>query len=92
MKIGLHHIRYDAVDPVFPTIEDDEKIGIVIDGELDRESAENLMDCRRILLCGGAKPQDAVPSALRRRRLAVHNTPEELKELFRNYGGEIVRR
>ena len=32
VKIGLHHIRYDSIDPVFLTLEDEEKIGIVIDG------------------------------------------------------------
>ena len=41
VKIGLHHIRYDSIDPVFLTIEDEEKTGIVIDGKLDRKSAEN---------------------------------------------------
>ena len=91
VKIGFHHIRYDSIDPVFLTIEDDEKIGIVIDGKLERESAEELMDCRRILLLNEAKPHDAMSSALHRRILSVYNTAEELKELFRNYKGEIVK-
>jgi len=92
VKIGLHHIRYDSIDPVFLTIEDEEKTGIVIDGKLDRETAEKLMDCRRILLCNEVKLQDSMPSALRRRILSVYNTEEELKELFKNYKGEIVKR
>jgi hypothetical protein len=92
VKIGFHHIRYDSIDPVFLTMEDDEKIGIVIDGKLDRESAAHLMDCRRIVLCNEAKLHDAMPSALRRRNLSVYNTPEEITELFQNYGGEIIRR
>ena len=91
VKIGFHHIRYDAVDPVFLTFEDDEKIGIVIDGKLDRESAEKLMDCRRILLLNEAKLRPETPSPLRRRIFSVFNTPEELAELFRDYRGEIVR-
>ena len=91
VKIGFHHIRYDSIDPVFLTIEDDEKIGIVIDGKLDGESVENLMDCRRILLCNEVKLHDAMPSALRRRILSVYNSPEELKELFQGYKGEIVQ-
>ena len=90
VKIGLHHIRYDSIDPVFLTIEDEEKTGIVIDGKLDRETAERLMDCRRILLCSEVKLQDSMPSALRRRVLSVYNTAEELKELFKNYGGKII--
>ena len=90
VKIGLHHIRYDSIDPVFLTIEDDEKIGIVIDGKLDRETAEKLMDCRRILLCNEVKLHDPMPSALRRRILSVYNTSEEQKELFKNYKGEII--
>ena len=92
VKIGLHHIRYDSIDPVFLTIEDDEKTGIVIDGKLDRGTAEKLMDCRRILLCNEVKLHDPMPSALRRRILSVYNTAEELKELFRNYKGEIIER
>ena len=92
VKIGFHHIRYDSIDPVFLTMEDDEKIGIVIDGKLDKESAEKLMDCRRILLRNEGKLHDSMPSALRRRILSVYNTQEELNELFRNYKGEIVRR
>ena len=92
VKIGLHHIRYDSVDPVFLTLEDDEKIGIVIDGKLDRGTAEKLMDCRRILLCSEVKLQGPMPSALRRRVLSVYNTSEELKELFKNYKGEIIER
>lgn len=92
VKIGFHPIRYDSIDPVFLTIEDDEKIGIVIDGKLDEESAETLMDCRRIVLCNEAKLQDAMPPALRRRLLSVYNTPEELQELFRDYKGEITKR
>ena len=92
VKIGLHHIRYDSIDPVFLTIEDDGKIGIVIDGKLDRETAGKLMDCRRILLCNEAKLRDSMPSAQRRRILSVYNTQEELKELFRNYKGEIVKK
>ena len=91
VKIGLHHIRYDSIDPVFLTIEDNEKIGIVIDGKLDKESAEKLMGCRRILLCSEVKLQDPMPSALRRRVLSVYNTAEELKELFQEYKGEIIR-
>ena len=91
VKIGFHHIRYDSIDPVFLTIEDDEKTGIVTDGKLDKESAEKLMDCRRILLLNGAKLRPEMPSALRRRILSVYNTPEELAELFRDYRGEIVR-
>ena len=91
VKIGFHHIRYDAIDPVFLTIEDDEKIGIVIDGKLDRESAAKLMDCRRICLLNGAKLRPEMPSPLRRRILSVYNTPEELAELFRDHRGEIVR-
>ena len=91
VKIGLHHIRYDSIDPVFLTMEDDEKIGIVIDGKLDKESAEKLMDCRRILLCNEAKLRDSLPSAQRRRILSVYNTQEELNELFRNYEGEIIK-
>ena len=90
VKIGLHHIRYDSVDPVFLTLEDEEKSGIVIDGKLDRESAEKLMDCRRILLCNEVKLHAPMPSALRRRVLSVYNTAEELKELFRDYKGEII--
>ena len=90
VKIGLHHICYDSIDPVFLTIEDEEKTGIVIDGKLDRETAERLMDCRRILLCSEVKLQDSMPSALRRRVLSVYNTAEELKELFKNYGGKII--
>ena len=92
VKIGLHHIRYDSIDPVFLTIEDEEKTGIVIDGKLDRETAEKLMDCRRILLCNEVKLHDPMPSALRRRILSVYNTAEELKELFKNYKGEIIKR
>ena len=92
VKIGLHHIRYDSIDPVFLTIEDDGKIGIVIDGKLDKESAKKLMDCRRIVLCNEAKLHDAMPSALRRRVLSVYNTSEEQKELFKNYKGEIIKR
>ena len=92
VKIGLHHIRYDSIDPVFLTIEDEEKTGIVIDGKLDRETAEKLMDCRRILLCNEVKLQNHMRSALRRRVLSVYNTAEELKELFRNYKGEIIKR
>ena len=92
VKIGLHHIRYDSIDPVFLTIEDDGKIGIVIDGKLDRETAGKLMDCRRILLCNEAKLRDSMPSAQRRRILSVYNTQEELNELFRNYKGEIVKK
>ena len=91
VKIGFHHIRYDSIDPVFLTMEDDEKIGIVIDGKLDKESAEKLMDCRRILLCNKGNLHDSMPSALRRRILSVYNTPEELNELFRNYEGEIIK-
>ena len=48
------------------------------------------MDCRRILLCSEVKLQDSMPSALRRRVLSVYNTAEELKELFKNYGGKII--
>ena len=92
VKIGLHHIRYDSIDPVFLTIEDEEKTGIVIDGKLDRKSAEKLMDCRRILLCNEVKLHDPMPSALRRRILSVYNTSEEQKELFKNYKGEITKR
>ena len=92
VKIGLHHIRYDSIDPVFLTIEDDGKIGIVIDGKLDRESAEKLMDCSRIVLCNEAKLQASMPTARQRRILSVYNTPEEITELFQNYGGEIIRR
>ena len=92
VKIGLHHIRYDSIDPVFLTIEDEEKTGIVIDGKLNRETAEKLMDCRRILLCNEVKLHDPMPSALRRRILSVYNTAEELKELFRDYKGEIIKR
>ena len=92
VKIGLHHIRYDSIDPVFLTIEDEEKTGIVIDGKLDRETAEKLMDCRRILLCNEVKLQGPMPSALCRRVLSVYNTSEELKELFKNYKGEIIKR
>ena len=91
VKIGFHHIRYDSIDPVYLTIEDDGKIGIVTDGKLDRESAEKLMDCRRILLGNKMKLRDSMPSALRRRVLSVYNTEEELKELFRDYEGEIVK-
>ena len=91
VKIGFHHIRYDSIDPVFLTIEDDEKIGIVIDGNLDKESAEKLMDCRRILLCNETELHDPMPSALGRRIRSVYDTPGELKELFRNYKGEIVK-
>ena len=92
VKIGFHHIRYDSIDPVFLTIEDEEKTGIVIDGKLDKESVEKLMDCRRILLCNKVKLHDPMPSALRRRILSVYNTAEEITELFQNYGGEIIRR
>ena len=92
VKIGLHHIRYDSIDPVFLTMEDDEKIGIVIDGKLDKESAEKLMDCRRILLLNEAKLHEPTPTALRRRLLSVYNTPQELADLFRDYRGEIVKR
>ena len=92
VKIGFHHIRYDSIDPVFLTLEDDEKIGIVIDGKLDRESAEKLMDCSRIVLCNEAKLQASMPTARQRRILSVYNTPEEITELFQNYGGEIIRR
>ena len=92
VKIGFHHIRYDSIDPVFLTMEDDEKIGIVIDGKLDKESAEKLMDCRRILLRNKGNLHDSMPSALRRRILSVYNTAEEITELFQNYGGEIIRR
>ena len=91
VKIGFHHIRYDSIDPVFLTLEDDEKVGIVIDGKLNRENTEKLMDCRRIILCNEAKVQDAMPSVLQRRLLSVYNTPEEISELFQNYGGEIIR-
>lgn len=91
VKIGFHHIRYDSIDPVFLTLEDDEKIGIVIDGKLDKDTAASLMDCSRILLCNEAEQQDPAPSALLRRRRSVYNTPEEITELFRNYGGEIIR-
>ena len=92
VKIGLHHIRYDSIDPVFLTIEDEEKTGIVIDGKLNRETAEKLMDCRRILLCNEVKLHDLMPSTLQRRILSVYNTAEEQKELFKNYKGEIVKR
>ena len=92
VKIGFHHIRYDSIDPVFLTIEDEEKIGIVIDGKLDREIAEKLMDCNRVLLLNEVKLQDSMPSALRRRILSMYNTAEELKELFRDYKGEIIKR
>ena len=92
VKIGFHHIRYDSIDPVFLTLEDDEKIGIVIDGKLDRESAEKLMDCSRIVLCNEAKLQASMPTARQRRILSVYNTPEVITELFQNYGGEIIRR
>ena len=90
VKIGFHHIRYDSIDPVFLTMEDDEKIGIVIDGKLDKESAEKLMDCRRILLRNKGNLHDSMPSALRRRILSVYNTAEEQNSLFRNYEGEII--
>ena len=90
VKIGFYHIRYDSIDPVFLTIEDEEKTGIVIDGKLEKKSAEKLMDCRRILLCNEVKLHDPMPSALRRRILSVYNTAEELKELFRDYKGEII--
>ena len=92
VKIGFHHIRYDSIDPVFLTLEDDEKIGLVIDGKLEKESAAKLMDCRRIVLCNEAKLQASMPSALGRRKLSVYNTAEEITELFQNYGGEIIRR
>ena len=92
VKIGLHHIRYDSIDPVFLTIEDEEKTGIVIDGKLNRETAEKLMDCPRILLCNEVKLHDLMPSTLQRRILSVYNTAEEQKELFKNYKGEIVKR
>ena len=92
VKIGFHHIRYDSIDPVFLTLEDDEKIGIVIEGKLDRESTGQLMDCRRIVLCNEVKLHYRMPSALRRRILSVYNTPEEISELFQNYGGEIIRK
>ena len=91
VKIGFHHIRYDSIDPVFLTIEDEEKTGIVIDGKLDRETAEMLMDCSRILLCNEAELHDSMPSALRRRILSVYNSPEELKDLFRDYKGKIIK-
>ena len=90
VKIGFYHIRYDSIDPVFLTIEDEEKTGIVIDGKLEKRSAEKLMDCRRIFLLNEAKPDDTMPSALRRRILSVYNTSEEQKELFKNYKGEII--
>ena len=92
VKIGLHHIRYDSIDPVFLTIEDEEKTGIVIDGKLSRESAEKLMDCRRILLCNEVKLHETMPSSLRRRILSVYNTAEELEELFRDYKGEVIKK
>ena len=92
VKIGFHHIRYDSIDPVFLTLEDDEKIGIVIDGKLEKESAAHLMDCRRILLCNEAKLQASMPTARQRRILSVYNTPDEISGLFQNYGGEIIRR
>lgn len=91
VKIGFHHIRYDSIDPVFLTLEDDEKIGIVIDGKLDKDSAAHLMDCSRIVLCNKAKLQESMPSARQRRILSAYNTVEELNELFRNYKGEIVK-
>ena len=91
VKIGFHHIRYDSIDPVFLTLEDDEKIGIVIDGKLEKESVVKLMDCSRIVLCNEAKLQASMPSALRRRILSVYNTAEELKDLFRDYKGEIIK-
>ncbi|MBQ7208927.1 MAG: hypothetical protein IJS01_14105 [Lentisphaeria bacterium] len=90
VRIGLHHIRYDSVDPVFLTFDDGEKNGVVTDGKLDKDSAEKLMDCRRILLCSEAKLHDGMPPALRRRILSVYNTAEELAGLFRGYGGEII--
>ena len=92
VKIGLHHIHYDSIDPVFLTIEDEEKTGIVIDGKLSRESAEKLMNCRRILLCNEVKLHETMPSALRRRILSVYNTAEELEELFRDYKGEVIKK
>jgi len=78
VKIGFHHIRYDSIDPVFLTLEDDEKIGLVIDGKLEKESAAKLMDCRRIVLCNEAKLQASMPSARQRRILSVYNTPDEI--------------
>ena len=90
VKIGFHHIRYDSIDPVFLTLEDEEKIGIVIDGKLEKESAEKLMNCRRILLCNEGKLHESMPAALHRRILSVYNTSEEQNTLFRNYKGEII--
>ena len=92
VKIGFHHIRYDSIDPVFLTIEDDEKIGIVIDGKLDKESAEKLMECHRILLLNEVKLLDSMPLALHRRNLSVYNTEEELSELFQKYTGKIMQK
>ena len=71
-----------APSPANRRRNDDEKVGIVIDGKLDREWAAKLMDCRRIYLLNEAKPNDAMPSALRRRILSVYNMSEELEELF----------
>ena len=92
VKIGFHHIRYDSIDPVFLTIEDDEKIGIVIDGKLDKESAEKLMECHRILLLNEVKLLDSMPLALHRRNLSVYNTEEELSEIFQKYTGKIMQK
>lgn len=91
VKIGIYHLRYDSIDPFFLTIEDKEKIGIVIDGKLGRESAEKLMDCSRILLCNEFELHDSMSQPLRRRIHSLYNSREELEDLFREYGGEIIK-